>query len=159
MITYVGNFTAAMKNYTEEKLGKLTNRGIDISNTRVKLTILPNEKLVEISIDNKIRASEKGEDFYNLVVDVVGKISSQYSRFKSYRKSIEFPVEGMAPEIEDKIVKEKIFFLNEMTDEEAIENMELLGHSFYVYQDIDRGGRTCIIYKRENETYGIIECR
>ena len=54
------------------------------------------------------------------------------------------------------IVREKFLNPDTLTDEEAIEEMEVLNHNFYVYYSVDRQ-RTCVIYKRsEPGTYGVI---
>ena len=55
---------------------------------------------------------------------------------------------------EAEIMREKAFVVNEMTDDEAIARMELLGHSFFVYRC---GGKTCIVYKRADK-YGKLIC-
>lgn len=159
-INYVGNFTSAMKSYTEEKIYKLVKKGIECDSVRVKLEKITAGFVVEISINNEIRASKKGEDFYSLVIDVVDKISSQYNRFKEYKQTHQISERTIESEDYGNLIeKEKIFIIQEMTDEEAIETMEVLGHQFFVYKDIDRSNNTCVVYKRNNETYGIIECR
>jgi ribosome hibernation promoting factor len=55
-----------------------------------------------------------------------------------------------------KIVRKKRFLLKPMMQEEAILQMELLGHNFYVFMDAENGG-TSIVYKRKDGNYGLIE--
>jgi putative sigma-54 modulation protein len=166
-IKYVGNFTTAMKDYVEEKISKISKKGIECESVRVKLDILPNDKHLEISINNKIRNSKKGDDFYALVVDVVDSICSQVSRYKKYNHHKNRVVEEFANvefEPDDnmkigEISRNKIVILESLSVDEAIENMEILGHSFFVYRDIDCKDNICLVYKRKDETYGRIECR
>lgn len=164
-IKYVGNFTPAMKDYVEEKLSKIEKKGIECENVRVKLDILPVEKVLEISINNKIRNSKKGDDFYALVVDVVDSICSQITRYKKYNHHKNRVVDVAPVEmVEDavkiaKISRNKIVILESLSVDEAIENMEILGHSFFVYRDIDFKDNVCVVYKRKDDTYGRIECR
>ena len=57
---------------------------------------------------------------------------------------------------EEKIVKRKKIEVKPMDEEEAILQMELLGHEFYLYKDIETG-EPAVIYKRKDGDYGIIE--
>ena len=59
-------------------------------------------------------------------------------------------------EPEDKITKRKQFALRPMTTEDAILQLEMLGHDFYVYLDSDTNA-VCIIYKRNDGGYGLLE--
>ena len=56
----------------------------------------------------------------------------------------------------NKVVKRKKLEMKPMDEEEAILQMELLGHEFFVYQDVD-AENVCILYKRKDGNYGIIE--
>ena len=161
-IQFIGNFTDAMKNYTEEKISKIESKGIKCDHVRVKMEKLPVSRVVEISINNKIRNSKKGEDFYALVIDVVDSICSQVTRYKKYtnkKQDINYLQSEQAEYACPEIAKRKMFFVEEMSEEEAIETMEVLGHDFFIYNDIDNGKRTCVAYKRNDGKYGIIECR
>lgn len=157
-IQFIGNFTDAMKDYTEEKISKIQTKGIDCENVRVKLDFLPVDMVLEISINNKIRNSKKGEDFYALVVDVVDSICSQVNRYKKYsnRKNNDILFES---EVLTEVVKTKLLFLEEMSQEDAIEAMEILGHTFFIYKDIDHKNDVCVIYKRKDGSYGLIQCK
>ena len=54
---------------------------------------------------------------------------------------------------------EKILIVPSISQEEAIENMEALGHSFFIYRDIDLADDIVVLYKREDGSYGSIQCR
>ena len=56
------------------------------------------------------------------------------------------------------IAKRKVFDLQPMDEEEAILQMEMLGHNFFVYHDMDTDNVN-VVYKRKNNEYGIIETR
>ena len=58
---------------------------------------------------------------------------------------------------ENKIVRRKQVELKPMDEEEAILQMELLGHDFYVFKNIDKDGKISVLYRRKNNDYGLIE--
>lgn len=159
MTQFIGNFTEAMKDYTEKKLEKLNEKGIEIKDIRVKLNMLPIGMNLEISINNKIRQSKTSEkDFYSLVCEVIDNLAIQIERYKSYEKKKE---DGFLLKTEPgyKISRKKILIVPSISQEEAIENMEALGHSFFIYRDIDLADDIVVLYKREDGSYGSIQCR
>lgn len=163
-VDYLGNFTVAMKEYTEEKLSKLNQVGT-YKIVRTVLTVLPNKKFsLEISLDNKVRASARGEDFYTLVIECVEKLFSQITKYKKYldkRHSDSKVTLDSLLSMEDipDVVREKTLIVEEMSREEAIANMEILGHTFFIFRDIDAQNNITVVYKRKDETYGSILCR
>lgn len=161
MVQFIGDFTEAMKDYTRHKLEKLEKQGMDVKDVRVKLDIVGENLIVEVSVNNKIRNTEIGTDFYKLLVKVIDNLCLQDSRYKDYyenKKAKEDAKNISTDEIE--IARNKIIFLNEMSQEDAIEQMELLGHTFFVFKDIDSRLDDCqVVYKRKDGTYGIIHCR
>jgi putative sigma-54 modulation protein len=150
------SFTKAMEEYVESKVQKLSRHLSDLDG---KATINKegiNFKL-EISLPGNIRASKAGSDFYDLVIEVVEQLERQIKKFKSVKTKgkkhsnvLEIEIDDVT---EDYDVREKIIFKEEMTREEAIEKMELLGHSFFAYEDIDDRS-TCVVYKRNDGAYG-----
>jgi putative sigma-54 modulation protein len=156
-------FTQAMKDYTEEKTNKLL-RILDTveGNARVK----KNGHQLKLEIDlGGVRASKTGTDFYALVIDVVDQLETQIKKYRSIRKektlkskvnNVKDIVDNIIYEEEDDLIqREKFVILDNLTDIEAIEKMELLGHSFFVYNDIDRKA-ACVIYRRNSKGYGIL---
>jgi putative sigma-54 modulation protein len=156
-------FTQAMKDYTQDKISKLS-RILDSINGYARVKKNGHQLKLEIDLGG-IRASKSGSDFYSLVIDVVDQLEIQIKKYKSIRrdktvKSKINNVKDLAEEInyeveDDLIQREKLVVLDNMTDIEAIEKMELLGHQFFVYNDIDRKA-TCVIYKRNADGYGIL---
>ncbi len=110
------------------------------------------------------RAEEVNSDIYYCLDKVIDKLSSQMSRFKGKlirkgkdQKEVVYSMLPDAPDaVEDiSVVKTKRFRLNPMTTEEAIMQMELLEHSFFVFADGETGS-TNIVYKRADGTYGLL---
>lgn len=163
-MTFIGgNFTKAMIDYSEEKIEKLS-KYTKTGDAVVCYSALKDDKFkVEISLNNQIRATAVGVDFYALIGDVVNKLELQIKRFKSTATFKEkhhgiLVSDDADSEVEDLIEKEKVVILDEISSDEAIDEMELLGHNFYVYRDIDRKA-VCIVYKRADGTYGLMETR
>lgn len=161
-VQFIGNFTEAMKQYTEEKISKIQSKGIECENVRAKLDFLSSDMALEISINNKIRNSKKGEDFYALVVDVVDSICSQANRYKKYINNKQTIRDVIPEDVSSfsEVARTKMLILEEMSQDDAIEMMEALGHTFFIYKDIDcKNDVCCVIYKRNDGRYGLINCR
>ena len=111
------------------------------------------------------RAEVKADDPYDCVDRCIEKLSSQMSRFKTKlqkkhkgQKAIDFaeiPVYEEADE-EVHVVKKKKFELVPMTVDEAIVQMELLEHDFFVFLNMETDSVN-VVYKREDEDYGLLE--
>lgn len=162
-MNYVGNFTNAMKEYVEEKILKL-NKLTDTDEVTVKLGKKNSKDIMRLEIScNGVRSTSNGEDFYSLVNECIDKIITQVKRYKKTMsnksrnsKINDYSVDVDETEYAKEIVREKFLNPEEITDDEAIEEMELLNHNFYIYYSVDRQ-RTCVIYKRsEPGTYGVI---
>ena len=159
--------TDSMKDYVKEKLGKLDKYLVD---QKVKANVLVKVhnylQKVEVTIPLKtliLRAEEEQQDFYAAVDLVINKLERQIRKNKSKlqkrdkNKMKEFNVDDVIPIEEDgKIVKHKKIDVKPMNNEEAILQMELLGHDFYVYKDSDTNN-VCVLYKRKDGGYGVIE--
>ena len=163
--------TKAMEEYATEKLKKL-DKYVE-SPEDVKATVIvkiPNHlHKVEITIPMKtiiLRAEEEKEDFYAAIDVLVDKLERQIRKNKTrlqskkLKEAKEFAfdyIEEM-PEVEEdtKIVKRKKVEVKPMDEEEAILQMELLGHQFYLYKDIETNAPT-VVYKRKDGNYGVIE--
>ena len=111
------------------------------------------------------RAEEVNADIYYCLDKVIDKLSSQMSRFKQKlikkNKDQKEIFLSEVPDIADavdevEVVKSKKFRINPMTTEEAIMQMELLGHSFFVFLDGETNAVN-VVYKREEGSYGLLE--
>jgi putative sigma-54 modulation protein len=156
------SFTDAMQRYLIEKVEKLSKYVSDIDGKAVLSKEGAKIKL-EISLPGNIRASKSGMDFYPLVTEVVEQLEGQIRKFKTITKNqrkhnnLKHEYEELDSFLEEKRydVREKIIIKQEMTQEEAIENMELLGHTFFAYEDIEHK-TSCVVYKRHDGGYGCL---
>jgi putative sigma-54 modulation protein len=164
------NFTASeqLKQRIEKKLGKLDKYFSQETVANVMLSNIKEGQKLEATInaDGMIfRAENTNSDIEYALDKVVDRLSSQMSRFKQklIRKH-QGPKGIIAAEIPDaaeeaaevSVVKTKRFRINPMTTEEAILQMELLGHSFFVFRDAETN-RVNIVYKRNDGGYGLLE--
>lgn len=165
-----GNNTDSIKEYIESKLDKL-NKYIntdDLTATVVTKKEGRTQK-IEVTIPTSsftLRNECVDEDLYAAIDTVVDKLERQIRKNKdkinkkNNKKVIqdfEYLLEDEFQE-EEKIVKRKKVELKPIDEEEAIIEMEMLGHSFFVYKDVDTN-EICVIYKRKNGNYGIIETK
>ena len=162
--------TDAMESYAKEKLSKLEKyleQGIDAKAT-VVAKVHGHKHIVEVTIPLKkhiLRREETQEDFYAAIDTVIDKLERQIRKNKTRiasKKNKEVKdfafdyIETIEDEEEDKIVKRKKIEVKPMDEEEAILQMELLGHEFYLYKDVETG-EPALVYKRKDGNYGIIE--
>ena len=108
-----------------------------------------------------MRAEVSHSDMYASIDLVLDKLETQMRKFKSKLLSKERVTILYEDNFEDEedirdIVKRKKVFLKPMDEEEAIMQMELLGHTFYVYKDISNG-TVNVLYKRYDGAFGVIE--
>ena len=106
-----------------------------------------------------------GMDLYAAIDLVIDKLERQVRKNKTRlmakqtKQAFEFNFESIEEEEEketSKIVKRKVIEVKPMDEEEAILQMELLGHQFYMYKDRETDA-PCVIYKRNDGNYGVIE--
>ncbi len=163
--------TKAMSDYINEKLEKLNKYLENSDNIRanVIVKVKNHEQTVEITIPLKsfiLRSEETQEDFYAAVDKTIDKLERQIRKNKTKLMSRQskpsydfnfatFEVEEEEEE-EHKIVKRKNVEVKPMNEEEAILQMELLGHQFYMYKDADTN-KPAVVYKRNDGNYGVIE--
>lgn len=162
--------TDSIRNYVEEKLGKLDKyfEEADEINANVLFRIQGKNQIVEVTVPIKkyiLRAEESNEDLYASIDLVVEKLERQIRKNKTRikeRKVKDIPVINFEAIIEEEpkttIVKRKSVEMKPMDEEEAVLQMELLGHEFFVFQDIDTDSIS-VLYKRKDGNYGIIETK
>ena len=123
---------------------------------------------VEATINTKgniFRAETKASDPYDCVDRCIEKLSAQTSKFKQklqkkYKGQKDFGFEALpeydeAPE-EINVVRVKKFQLEPMSQEEAVMQMEMLGHNFFVYLNMETDSVN-VVYKRSDGGYGVLE--
>ncbi|MCQ2515591.1 MAG: ribosome-associated translation inhibitor RaiA [Saccharofermentans sp.] len=127
---------------------------------------------VTLKLDNKIyRAEARDEEILTAVDRTIDKLESQIRRNKTkflkkkkeYTQIVSFLEEDHGSDFDyeveepDKsITRRKTFELRPMTSEDAILQMEMLGHNFLVYLDADTNS-VCVVYKRNDGNYGLLE--
>ena len=163
--------TDAIKEYIENKLTRLDKYFQDSDEIEANVLTKVNGKnqTIEVTIPTKhftLRNEETNEDLYAEIDKIVDKLERQIRKNKEkINKKVnttlinDFEYDLIDELSEDeKIVKRKNVELKPIDEEEAIIQMEMLGHSFFVYKDVDTN-EVCILYKRKNGNYGIIETR
>lgn len=163
--------TSAINDYVESKIGKLDKYFKDENiESNIVIKIRGNKQIIEVTIitDNFIlRSEEEHDDLYAAIDLVIDKLERQIRKNKTKLKkqninnkykqfNFEYEVEEEIEEEDNKIVKRKTISTKPMDEEEAILEMELLGHNFFVFKDMHTDGVN-VIYKRKDGNYGIIE--
>ncbi len=161
--------TPPMHEYVEDKIGKLSKYISQTDNVRATVTVKvkSHTQKVEVTIPLKsliLRAEVEEKDFYSAVDTVLDKLERQIRKNKtrlgrkphSHDMQIVFEEQIEEEENNSKIVKRKSINIKPMDEEEAILQMELSSHQFYLYKD-DQTGKSTVVYKRQDGDYGIIE--
>lgn len=165
--------TEAMEAYAKEKLSKLEKYLDETEKAKATVLVKVRDYLnkVEVTIPLKsliLRAEVADEDYYAAIDLVIDKLERQIRKNKTRiasnkKKEIRDFAYNYIEELEvtdqeedEKVVKRKKIDLKPMSEEEAILQMELLGHAFYLYKDAETNNPT-VVYKRKDGDYGIIE--
>lgn len=161
--------TGAIRGYVESKIGRIEKYFKDTDlEAVVNLRVRGKEQIVEVTIPaNKmvLRAEEKHNDLYAAVDLVSDKLERQIRKNKTKaRKNMkqtivfnDFDVDA-SEDVDDSIVKRKVIDTKPMSEEEAILQMELIGHDFFLFKS-DKTNELCVVYKREDGGYGILEAK
>ena len=162
--------TEGIETKINKKLSMLDKYFIMSDNVEAKVLIrtYPVGQKIEVTIPTDyvlLRAEVIDEDLYNAIDLVIDKLERQIRKYKTRlsRKSkdnkLAFNVASIEPletEEEDVLVKTKTISPKPMDMEEAIMQMELIGHSFFVYLDTETD-KVSVIYKRHDGKYGLLE--
>jgi len=163
-----------IQSYVQKKVGKLTRYLPEISEAKVEIhaenTRSPQHRYTaQVTLNSRgiiFRGEERGEGVRAVVDTVVDVLERQIERYKGKlqdkgrgpslrEQSIE---ESVAEESTDspRVVKIKRFQVKPMSIKEASEQMELLGHSFFLFVNSDND-RLCLLYRRNDGNFGLIE--
>lgn len=161
--------TNALRDTIQSKLGKLDRFFHRELEAQVTLSIEKNRHIIEVTIPfngSILRAEEATEDMYMSVDRVVDKLIRQLEKQKNKLENragkyetIRFEnIENDRGDLaeESRIVRTKRFLIKPMNSEEAVLQMELLGHNFYVFLDAETDDVN-VVYKRKDGDYGLIE--
>ncbi|MDR7002674.1 ribosome hibernation-promoting factor, HPF/YfiA family [Neobacillus niacini] len=163
------SITNALREYAEKKILKLEKYFEDdfTSDVFVSLKTYRNENKVEVTIPYTplvFRAEESHQDMYAAIDLVIDKLIRQIRKYKTKanrsRRNKDYQVNDSTNKLgstEDQfsVEREKHFILKPMDIEEAVLQMDMLGHNFFVFLD-NRGGSTNVVYKRRDGKYGLI---
>ena len=167
--------TEAIKKYIDEKIEKLQKyfENDDIE-AKILIKVANNKQIIEVTIPtNKytLRAEERHEDLYAAIDLVIDKLEGQIRKNKTKLnkrnkkeiiKDFNFDfidtIEVEEDEEEELIVKRKKIDLKPMDEEEALLQMELLNHDFFMFKNLDE---ECIsvLYKRKDGKFGILNSK
>ncbi|WP_209121454.1 ribosome hibernation-promoting factor, HPF/YfiA family [Alkalihalobacillus sp. BA299] len=168
--------TPALRNYVEKKVSKVEKYfdSTPLSEVHVKLQVMNNQNIIEVTIPMPqllLRAEEKHEDMYAGIDLVVEKLERQIRKHKTkvnrkfrqdgtlkymFKNDIEPLTEEDIDSEDIDIVRTKRFTFKPMDAEEAVLQMDMLGHSFFVFNNAENG-ETNVVYRRKDGRYGLIE--
>ncbi|MGN0428695.1 MAG: ribosome hibernation-promoting factor, HPF/YfiA family [Acetatifactor sp.] len=160
--------TPGLKAAVEDKLGKLDKYFNPDTEVHVTLSVEKERQKIEVTIPVKgsiIRSEQVSNDMYvsiDLVEEIIERQLKKYkNRIIEKKQSAQafsqsYIDNDYADEDEIKIVRTKKFDIKPMYPEDACVQMELLGHSFYVFCNAETD-QVNVVYKRKGDSYGLIE--
>ena len=167
------DLSPTVRHYVERKLGKVSRHLPNIIGAKVEIaeekTKSPQERFVVlVTVDSSgtlFRSEERAKDLFTAIDKVAATINRQIEHYKGKRygkgkgSSLargEFSEEGVTAQPLQKVVKVKRFAVKPMPVAEAIDQMELLGHDFFLFFNVDGEGLN-LLYRRKDGNYGLIE--
>ena len=166
--------TDALFSYAERKLSKLARHLADESWVELELIVEHNPRISENQVAEAtiwtkgpvLRARESSTDMYASIDLVADKLERQVKRYREKRRVAPrrhardggVPMEPAPVELEDQtaIVKTKQFSVSAMNPEEAVLQLELVGHDFFVFRNAETDTIN-VVYRRRDGDYGLIE--
>ena len=163
----------AIRSYAEQKLAKL-ERQLNDPRVELELAVERNPSIAANHVAEAtiwtngpvLRARESSSDMRASIDQLVEKLERQVKRYRSQGRArrrkarANGPVEASIPVVPDEaepmIVKTKQFAINPMIPEDAVFQLELIGHDFFVFRSADTGDVN-VVYRRRDGNYGLIE--
>ena len=161
-----------IRSYAELKLGKLERHLNGPTRVELELAVERNPSIsannvAEATIWTKgpvLRARESSADMKASIDQLVEKLERQVTRYRDKRRRHDYPAPGQTSVTADAtdvdegvpIVKMKQFAVKPMSPEEAVLQLELIGHDFFVFRNAD-SGEVNVVYRRHGGGYGLIE--
>lgn len=165
-----------LRQYVEKKIGRLDRYLPNIQEARVDLSTestkrAQDRQVAQVTLRSNgaiLRAEEKSSDMFTSIDAVVDKMHRQIRRYKDKRSRgrgrdsdrsemmLEAAISEPIEEEPGTIVRVKRFSMSPMNADEAIEQMELLGHDFYIFFNVD-DNRINVIYRRADSNYGLLQ--
>ncbi len=167
--------TDSIREYAQAKLGKLERQLADPTRVELELAVERNPSIAanhvaEATIWTKgpiLRAREASSDHKASIDQLVDKLERQVKRYREKRRSRrgasaaaaeQIPPDAIPLDEEPRIVKSKQFAVKPMSPEEAVLQLELVGHDFFVFQNADTMDMN-VVYRRRDGAFGLIEPR
>ena len=173
--------TERLKTYVEKKIGRLERYLPDIDDVKVELReektrSATDRQVAQVTLRSRrtiLRAEERSGDMFASIDAVSDKLERRIRRFKGKRarnrkraiaevNSLEESISPVADLLDDEtmndgiIVRTKRFEVYPMDAAEAIEQMELLGHDFFIFLNADEG-QINVLYRRQTGDYGLLQ--
>lgn len=162
------NITEGLRIAVEDKIGKLEKYFTPETEVHVTLSVEKERQKIEVTIPvkgNIIRSEQVSNDMYvsiDLVEEIIerqlkkykNKLAGQKQNIHYFKK--DFLEKDYMDDEEIKIIRTKRFDIKPMYPEDACIQMELLGHSFFVFNNAETD-EVNVVYKRKGNTYGLIE--
>ena len=158
--------------YAEKKVMKLARYFEEDAEALIVFSAEKNRNNVELTVHGAgtwFRASESTSDMFASIDAAVGTIEGQIRKNKTrlarrlkqdaFVRSVQEETSFVPESAEEdlSIVKAKKFYFKPMTREEAVMQMNLLGHNFFAFRDEDNGGSFAVVYRRNDGDYGLID--
>ena len=159
--------TEAIKNYINEKIGRLDRyfeNPVEMK-AYVVIRVRNKDEIIEVTIPASkftLRAEVSDNDLYAAIDKVSDKLERQIRKNKTrlrkqFKEVLQLEMENDDyEENNSNIVKRKQIELRPMSEEEAILQMELVDHDFYLFKNSETDN-ICVLYKRSDGSYGLIE--
>ncbi len=170
-----------LRSYVERKIGRLDRYLPNVIDGRVELEkaegarAAEDRQVAQVTLRTKnavLRAEEASNDIFASIDAVVEKMQRQADRYKNKRRakrvetaqqieaaSVQRELGGPEDELDEErpaVSRVKRFHMIPMDEEEAIAQMELLGHDFYVFFNVNQN-QLNVLYRRRNGEYGLIQ--
>jgi putative sigma-54 modulation protein len=164
--------TPELNRYIEKKLGKLNLHLPNILEAKIEIAAEKTKArqqrfIAQVTVNSSgtlLRGEERGEDLFTAIDKVAAIMKRQVEHYKgkhynnkkgSTSVARTAPSEGATTDVDHKVVKVKQFAVRMMTVDEAIEQMELLSHDFFLFLNNETGQLT-LLYRRKDKDYGLI---
>jgi len=165
--------TEAMRDYAVRKVGRLADHFQSIDSAHVLESVEGKTQRVEVQLEGDgilLRGEDRGDDIYAAIDRVVDKLERQLRKYKDRNRrpsnrghhehdslrtlesvdtTPELPATG-------RIVRTKRFAIKPVSPGEAVAQMELLSHDFFVFENAE-SGEVNVLYRREDGNYGLLE--
>ena len=163
-----------IRRYAEEKMQKLDRQLHELAEVELELRVEKNpsiadNQVAEVTVRTKgptLRVTEASTDMKASIDQLTEKLTRQIDHARGKQRKDWHPRDNGSPggpmsipdeeETSEQIVKVKQFSVKPMSPEEAVLQLELIGHDFFVFRS-DDSGEINVIYRRKNGGYGLIE--